>query len=95
MAATSQIEGNIVQFNYEKYVWEFKTYLGSYLKVNGVWLRMEIKDGIQLIAIGGVIAGLIISATVGFKDSTTGIMCISGFLTILGVTKLSSSSESA
>lgn len=57
---------------------------------------MEVKDAIQVGAMIGVGAGLVISATVGFKDSTTGIMCISGFLTILGVSgyaKLSSSSS--
>lgn len=52
---------------------------------------MEIKDAIQIGAIVGVGAGLVISATVGFKDTTAGMMCITTFATILGVSKLSSS----
>lgn len=59
---------------------------------------MEVKEMIQIGAMVGVGAGLVISATIGFKDSTTGIMCISGCLTILGVSgagKLFSSSDSA
>jgi len=53
---------------------------------------MDVKDMIQIGAMTGLGASLIISATVGFKDVTTGVMCVSGFLAILGVTKLSSDS---
>lgn len=33
MAATSAPDGHIQQYNYRKARWEWKTYLGNYLKV--------------------------------------------------------------
>lgn len=56
---------------------------------------MDTKDIIQIGAITGLGASLVISATIGFKDVTTGVMCVSGFLAILGVTKLSNSEGGA
>ena len=56
---------------------------------------MEIKDIIQIGAITGLMISLGISATIGFKDATVGVMCVSGFLAILGVTKLSSNSDNS